>query len=296
MALIPIKQYEDLKKLQPGDTVLKTDLEIIKYLDDVLISALWKQEDINTMRYVGENEVNTGGSPTALVVAPLSIIENETTLLAPTVVGVNQINVVSTVGFAAGKYITIFNVAQEKFFQCKQVGAAAGNIINIDTPMANIFNGGSVVTVGTIDLAVNGAGGNIVFGVRNTPISIPLSFDLTRCIFVIRTGGTPGYNDFGDVAKLAKGLVIRKKLTDNTFETILNAKSNAELQGYMYDVQPFDTGGFFGGVEGLSGRFTFTRLGSPVRLNPGEDLQVVIQDNISGLTEFFITVEGNQVI
>lgn len=237
--------------------------------------------------------LGNGVSPIAL--SRLNQLPNQTTLQSTAVVNAVTIDVVSTTGFVDGAFIQIFNIAAGKFFLCRQIGAPSGNTITIDTPVPFAFDTSTIVAVGTTELAVNGSVTPEVFSVRTTAESLNLTFDVTRIIFVIRTATTPAFDEFGDLPALTNGVVCRKRLVDGSYEIIFNVKTNADWQGLMYDVDPFEGTGIFAGVEGISGRFTFERLGSPIRLGPGEDLEFVVQDNLTGLDEFFITAEGNQV-
>jgi len=48
--------------------------------------------------------------------------------------------------------------------------------------------------------------------------------------------------------------------------------------------------------DGLTGRFTFEKLGQVVRIGAGEDLQIIIQDDLTSLTSFEVIAEGSEVV
>ena len=61
----------------------------------------------------------------------------------------------------------------------------------------------------------------------------------------------------------------------------------------MFDFSFFDPA-FPQAVNGLSGRFTFEKLGSPVILEKGEEIQILVQDALQTITSFEAVVEGNR--
>ena len=48
--------------------------------------------------------------------------------------------------------------------------------------------------------------------------------------------------------------------------------------------------------DGLTSRFTLTQLEQVVRIGAGEDLQVVIQDDLTSLDSFTAIAEGSEVV
>jgi len=51
--------------------------------------------------------------------------------------------------------------------------------------------------------------------------------------------------------------------------------------------------------DGFTGRLTFAgqnKLGAVIRIGADEDLQIVIQDDLTGLSSFSVVAEGHQVI
>ena len=100
-------------------------------------------------------------------------------------------------------------------------------------------------------------------------------------------------SDFGDITNgLTRGLVIRK--VDGTYQNLVNFKSNIGMKNVMYnfDIQVVANGA----VDGFVGRMTLSALGAVIRLGPGEDLQIVVQDDLTSLTEFSIIAEGSGVV
>ena len=103
-------------------------------------------------------------------------------------------------------------------------------------------------------------------------------------------------NKFGDLAKLTRGLAVRRK--DGNIVNYFNIKDNSEIAGIMYDWTPSIASNPGQGVDGFYSRLTFAgqdKIGVVVRLGAGEDLQFVVQDDLTGLLSLEIVAEGHIV-
>ena len=132
-----------------------------------------------------------------------------------------------------------------------------------------------------------------IFGVRN-PITtdITLEIDISRILFSMLTASTPQLSDFGDITSgITRGVQIRR--IDGTYQNIINFKSNMELKNITYDVEIQTAAS--NAQDGLTSRFTLTQLEQVVRIGAGEDLQVIIQDDLTSLTSFTMIAEGSEV-
>ena len=144
---------------------------------------------------------------------------------------------------------------------------------------------------------VNGSVTPQIFGIRNpSGVDIPLSVDVTRIMFKCLTNTGIDLSKFGDIAGgITNGIVIRN--IDGNYYNILNAKTNGELKNIMYD---FDIQAASGNQQdGFTGRLTFAgqnKMGTVIRLREQEDLQIIIQDDLTSLDTFTIIVEGSQVV
>jgi len=111
------------------------------------------------------------------------------------------------------------------------------------------------------------------------------------------TGAGVDLSKFGDIAGgITKGIILRKHST-TTRRNVFNAKTNAELKNIMYD---FDIQSASGNQQdGCTGRLTFggqEKLGAVIRLEANQDLQLVIQDDLSGIDNFEMLAEGSEVV
>lgn len=229
--------------------------------------------------------------------SPLMIVEasnliTETTLASATSKDDLTITVTDATGFLAGQYLTIYNADDNRVF-FSYILSVSVNDVTLDTPLDFEFSIGSFVSVGNSNMAVNGSVTPVVFGIRNpTGTDIPLSYDVTRLMFKCLTNGTVDLSKFGDIAGgITRGLVARK--IDGTYRNIFNVKTNGDFKNLMYDIDIQLASG--NQQDGFTGRFTFARLGSVLRLEKDEDLQFIVQDDLSTLDSFKIIAEGSEV-
>lgn len=245
-------------------------------------------------------DVNIQDQTTPVVIAKFSQTTNQTTLSAVGAIGDKTITLTSNAGAVAGKYITLFNLTAERFSLFTQVGAPSGNVITLDTPLDFAYPSGTFVDIGTTNLAVNGSITTQVFGLRGggTPPGVDLDFDVTRLIFTCLTTTTPILSEFGNITRLVNGLVCRRR--DGTYSNIFNVKDNIGIAGIMYDFQLLSAVGQ--GQAGFWARITFAgqnKMGVAQRLGVGEDMEILIQDNLASgdpdITSLEIVAEGHLV-
>ena len=233
--------------------------------------------------------------------APLFIVKASNLIAETTTSGVLAkddlvVGVVSATGFVVGQYLTIYNVVSNRVYFGTVLSIASLDI-TLDTPIDFEFPAGSFVSVGNTNMNVNGSVTPQIFGIRNpSAVDIPLSVDFTRVMVKCLTATSIDLSEFGDISGgLTNGIVIRK--IDGEYYNILNAKTNGELKNIMFD---FDIQAASGNQQdGFTGRLTFAgqdKMGAVIRLKEAEDLQIIIQDDLTSLTSLQIIVEGSQVV
>ena len=217
---------------------------------------------------------------------------NETTLNADAVIDEKTFTVLDNTDFAVGLDITIYssNLNRVSFFHITNV---AGNVITVDSPIDFAYSSGDFVQLGSHNLAIDGSVTPRIFGIRNpTTQDIDLSVDITRIILSMQLTGGGDYDEFGNIPRLTNGLVCR--FVNSYRENIFNVKDNREFDNLMYDFKFIEASG--NAPDGLSGRFTFDKLGAVIRLKPFEDLQFIVQDDLTDLTDFEIVAQGSGVV
>jgi hypothetical protein len=172
--------------------------------------------------------------------------------------------------------------------------------ITLDTPIDYPYTNGADVAFASHDMNVNGAITPQVFGLRLAePPASPqteITLDITRILHTMITSALGDLSDFGDiVGGLDNGIVLRKRYIDDTYGNILNIKTNADYSLVAYDFDRFVAGNPGIGANGQKWRLTFggeNKMGTVIRLAAGEDLEWVVQDDLTSIDEFLNVAEG----
>lgn len=268
-------------EIENGDSVAMTSWDELLLLFN-LVGAL------------RSNDVSIQDQTTPLIIASMSKEVAATTLAGIGAIDDLTINVTSSTGFVIGQYLSIFNIAANRFYLASVLGIAS-NIISLDTPLDFAFPVGSFVTVGDRNMNTDGSTTPVVYGLRNTEEAIGSTFDITRIIISCLASSTIDLSMFGNIAGgLANGIVLRK--VDGVQRNIFNAKTNAELKNLMFDFEIQAAQG--AQQDGFNGRMTFAgqnKMGVTIRIKPGEDLQLINPDNLTTLQALTIICEGHIV-
>jgi len=248
------------------------------------------------MTYLKQVDAVIQDSTSPLFIVKASNLIVETTLTSQTAKEDYIVNVTSAASFVVGQYLTIYNVAADRVF-FSNILAINTLAITLDTPLDFEFVIGSVVSVGDNNMNVNGSVTPVIFGIRNpTTADIPSSVDITRLMFKCLTTTAIDLSMFGNIAAgITRGIVIRR--VDGSYQNVFNAKTNADLKNIMYDFDIEVTSG--SQQDGFTGRLTFAgqnKMGAVIRIGPNEDLQIVIQDDLTTLTSFTVIAEGSGVV
>lgn len=222
-------------------------------------------------------------------------VTNSTTLNGAVSIEDRTITVTSATGISIGSYIILFDPASLRF-STFFVTAVNGLIITLDTPLDFAYPNGTFVDVAITDLSVNGLVTPQIFGIRGSgaPPGIELTFHVTRLIFAMICDSAVDLSLFGNIARLTNGMVCRTKNT--RYKNLFNLKDNADIAGIMYDWTPYVASNPAQSVDGFASRLTFSgpeKIGVAIELPIGEDLQIIIQDDLTDITTFKIIAEGH---
>jgi len=246
-----------------------------------------------------QNETNTKlikklNANNRLLIGPLAQdLQNSYELALDAVVGEYTLTLVDSTGFVANSLIKLeeeFNGIPTTFYA--EVLTNVANVLTLDRPLDRAFTSDSFINRENFLLNVNGETTPIEFVYKN---SFDKRINLTRMLINMVCDASPPFDGFGDIAApgLTRGIEIRKKNADGTYTNYFNAKTNNRLQLIMYDFAFFDPS-FPQAINGLSGRLTFNKLGNPIVLEKNEELQILVQDNLSTISSFEAVVEGNR--
>jgi hypothetical protein len=173
-----------------------------------------------------------------------------------------------------------------------------GNIITVNQPFNKTYPLGTQAKRTSSALNVDGSVTPVLFKAY-PPLS--LKWDITRMLGVIRDDAAMDDGKFGAIVNgLANGVMFRIKKTAERYNNLFNARTNGEFAIRAYDVQYTDATLGPSGQYGLRFRRSFNgfdKNGVVVRLDgmKGEELQVIVQDNLSSLTYFSIVIQGHVV-
>lgn len=213
------------------------------------------------------------------------------TLAAPVTLDAYTVTVVSGASVVNGTYVCIQE--GKRAFQAKVLSGGGTNTLTLDTPVDYPFTVAASVANRTPALNVNGSVTPVVAYLKPLP---GVKWDVTRIIGAMTHATAPNDGLFGGITALTKGIIIRK--SNGVHHTIFNVKSNGELKERMYDVQYAAAPPT--ALEGTAFRRTFAgqdKNGVVIRLDGdlGDQLEIIIQDDLTGLASFRIVAQGHVV-
>jgi len=226
-------------------------------------------------------------------------------LAAPTTVAVATeidditVTVTSTNGMAVGNYFGLFNAdtATDNRAFFAEITDITGSVLTVDTPIDFAFQIGDTAAVFTRNLNVSGTPASPQIFSIQVGSGASQSIDITRLMISMITDTTVDLSTFGDIeGGLTYGVVLRR--TDGIVYNIWNAKNNGEIAHLCFDYTPYASTNPNQGQDGATFRYSFAgrdKHGVVVRLDPGDELQLIIQDNLTSLAQFRIIAEGHYV-
>ncbi len=241
-------------------------------------------------------ETNEKRKATPTISIDANQVTNTTTLAVAASQGDTSITVDSPVGISDGDYLGLFSLTTNRFYTGFLTGAPSGAILSLDNPLDSDFAVGDTVGTGIINMAVDGSTTTQVFSLRGADPGIQAIADISRMMISCITETAINLTDFGDIAALVKGVLIRR--ADGTYQNLFNFKDNISMKKEMFDWDNLDDTNPGQGLHGFSGRLTFEKLGSVIRVGPDEDIEVLIQDDLTvdgTIQRFNIKFQGNIV-
>jgi hypothetical protein len=142
---------------------------------------------------------------------------------------------------------------------------------------------------GSVNQNVNGAETPVVFKMKPEAGQIMLVHHIN---ILVRDNPSFDSGGWGALANtpLTNGCVLGKIL-DGSHSDAFNLKSNADMAGICYDIthHSFDPGDEF-----VVARFSFRKLGAPIRLigDNNDELNFTINDDLTALVDQYVVAEG----
>lgn len=201
--------------------------------------------------------------------------------------------VVSSTGFTVGDTIKIKDGVVE--YNYPKILTIVGNVVTIDRPLDKSYNTTDGIIKIITNMAVNGSITPQSFKIK-AENAIAVSH-ITRILFNMIHGTAADVNKFGGIAALTKGVLIRAYYERaGVYKTVTNWKNNGDISKDVYDISYDDRAGGSGSY-GTSGRWTFTNAGIVAELFPNDIdfIEVLVQDDLTGLDSFIINAQGHTV-
>ena len=237
----------------------------------------------------GDVEVAIQDQFTEIVDLFLCLELNSITLSSNSEIDTNTISLVAGHNVVAGDAICLKE--NRKFYQGIVIDST-DNVITLDSPLDYAFTTAATASRRLKNMNVDGSSSPIIFSItppENT------SWDITRMLITILDNAAMNDGTFGGITALTNGVVFRKK--DGDYKNIFNAKKNGDLRAHAYDVaylEPFLPTGTYG----FGCRRSFNgpdKNGVTIRLNAGDEFQVIIQDDLTDLSEFVVVAQGHVI-
>lgn len=214
---------------------------------------------------------------------------NNVTLAANAIVDTYTLTLVAGHSCAPGDILTFKEGTR---FMRVIILTVVTNTITIDTPIEYAFTTAASVARGSYDMNVDGSTTTQIFEV--SPSGMPIVDHITGITLVLESNTATDDSKFGNLTALTKGIVLRVK--DGTYKTIFNLKTNGAFRHYG-QLEYTDKSG--GGNYGVALRQSFIENNAVVVKLDGltdESLQIIVQDNLTGLTKFRAKAHGHVVI
>lgn len=198
----------------------------------------------------------------------------------------------SVTGLTVGDRIGVFQGGKAEFFNILAINT---NTLTLDTPICCPFTiAGAAILELTREMAVDGSVTAQKYELYN---GFTKAIDITGVHFCIACTTEPDMIKFGNLTALTRGVVLRVKRANGTYEQIANIKCNGDLGGLTtpYSLQMYyeDTNALYNGVAcrvAFAGQQNF---GAVIRLVQGDSIEILVQDDIDALTNFRATYFGH---
>lgn len=218
-----------------------------------------------------------------------------TTTTVEAVIGEYTITVDNPAIFTVGNLVGLFTggTLASRYYWANLLDIT-GSVLTFDSPIDYPFEIDSTVLPTNRNMAVDGSVTPQVFSIQTG--SSGLRIDVTRVMIALKTLTPPAQGDFGDVPELTRGVVLRK--TDGENRNYWNVKSNfglAVLTGtdtkIYEEIKTND-------INAVVARWTLggqDKHGVVIRIDENDSLDIVIQDDLTGLIDFAVIASGSEV-
>lgn len=219
-----------------------------------------------------------------------------TTLSANVTSEDTTINTVADPGFVAGREFCICDSAGNFYFGGVLSSSGSGPYATVvDTPVDFAFSSGDSVIVATRHVNVAGSlAAPEIFSIGPVTSGANVELDITRILGIVTDAAAMDDGKFGSLNALTNGCVLR--VNNGSIVNLWNVKTNGDIGLICFDAQY--TSKAPAGENGFRFRNTYAgqeKHGVTVRLEPGDTLELLIQDDLTDLTDFNLMAQGHVV-
>lgn len=213
----------------------------------------------------------------------------QTILASNSTLNANTIVVTSATNITTGKTINISQGA--RIFQ-SLVTNVSGTTVTLASPLDYAFATGATVCVGNWNLNQDGSSTPIIFMIQPPPNA---KFHIKTITITMADNAEMDDSKFGGITALTKGLIARR-VNGSTFNYFLVTNNRGFSQaGYekKYNDRAGGTGAY--GIDIV--KDLMVNNGNIIALDgaTNDQLQFIIRDNLTALSEFTVSVHGHIV-
>lgn len=221
-----------------------------------------------------------------VVGAPMALTSN-------TIIGSYTVDVSSGHSFIPGNELLM--VEGDESFHALVISVSV-NELTLNQPMDNIYTTSAIVVEVTSQLAVNGSVTPQEFGIT-IGASASIKLDITGMRIAITDATDMDDGKFGGMPALTRGVVCQQVHQNSgvtEYHNLWTAKTNGKLQlltGHLNYTSKAP-----GGAYGVNADWEISiDNGVTVRLDAGDTLKFIIQDDLTDLNSFKVWVYGHYV-
>jgi len=234
----------------------------------------------------------TIGNTSDTVILPLTELKNTTTLAANGVYGSRDVTLTSPANFAVGQCLRIIDPVIDRYYYGRITGLS-GSVATLNTPLDATYTAGSQIITANGNMAVDGSVTPVIFKLRHGAPSIGKTIIITRLMIGCVTDSKVDLNKFANIDVLLNGLVFR--ILNGHTKNLLTLNANIDLATIAYDFTVHSATNPQQGIDGFVCRFTLTKLGTTLRIEPTGNFEVIVQDDLTDIDRYSVYAEGYEV-
>lgn len=292
----------EFRKLLESDTdysIFKDGIDQLHFTIDVT-----DMQDVNGVTFTlstfekfkeansgASQDVNIQDQTTEIIDLFLHRTLNTFTVSVNTVVDVNTFEADPGHSIIAGNTLCFL---EDRNFSQFTVLEVSTNTITVDSPFDRVYTTSGTYEHHTPDMTVDGSITPQIYFIKPAP---GVKYDIVRIVIVIDDESNMDFSTFGSIdGGITNGCVLRKK--DGIYKNLFNWKTNGEFIARSFDFA-FQTN--IGNNErSFTSRTTYggqSKRGVVIRLDGdlGDELQVIIQDNLTSQSRMIMIAQGHVV-